>query len=85
MQYFYPNFPLILVKLSRKTSLLVRPEILGLLPKTLKADRMYSRQRWDKLPHQVQTLLSAKGRTYSTIFIAFLEDTKNFASFEKKD
>ena len=46
---------------------------------------MYSRHRCEKLPQQVQTLLSHKRGTYRVIFIAFLESPRNFAHFEKKD
>ena len=71
--------------MSWKTSPLARPEILGLFGKTFTADRMYSRHRWQKLHKQVQTLLSHKRRTFSEIFIAFLESRKNLAHFEKND
>ena len=35
------------------------------------ADSMYSRQSWEKLPQQVQTLLFQKLKTFSHIFIDF--------------
>ena len=41
--HFYHKFPLILDKLSRKTSLLLRSEVLGLFGNILTADHMYSR------------------------------------------
>ena len=43
-QNFHPNFRLSQDKLSWKTSLLVRREILRLFDETLTADNMYSRQ-----------------------------------------
>ena len=41
-QQFYHKFHLILDTLSRKTSVLVRSEVLGLSGNTLTADHMYS-------------------------------------------
>ena len=84
-QHFNANFPLIYHKLSWKTSSLVRSEILGLFGNMLTADQMYSRQRWEKLLQQVQRLLSQKRKTFSEIFIAFLESTQNFPHFQEKD
>ena len=46
---------------------------------------MYSPHRWDKLPEQVQMLLSQKETTFSRIFLRFLQCTQNFAHFYKKD
>ena len=40
--HFYPKYPLIQTISSCKTSLLVRPEILGLFGKTLISDHLYS-------------------------------------------
>ena len=57
-QDFYPNFPLILDKLSWKTSPLIRSEILGLFVNTLMAAHMYSRRNWEKISHRVKTQLS---------------------------
>ena len=80
----YPNFPLILEKLSQKTCLFVPFEILGMFGNTLAADDMYSRHNWAKFPQHVKTPLSQKQKTFSEIFIAFLEFTQNFAHFEKR-
>ena len=71
--------------MSWKTSPLVRYKILELFGYTFGADHMYSRQRWEKLTQQVQTLLSQKRGTFSEIFITFSESTQSFAHFEKKD
>ena len=46
---------------------------------------MYSRHRWEKLPQQLQTLLSQKQKTFSAIFIAFSESTEKISHFQKKD
>ena len=83
-QDLYPNFPSIQDKLSQKTSLFVRCEILGLFGSTLAADHMYSRHNWGKFLQHVKTLLSQKGKTFFAIFIAFLQSTQSFAHFEKK-
>ena len=64
LKQFNPNFPLIKDKLSRKISTFVRFEILGVLGNTLAADHMYSRHRLEKLPEQVQTVLSQERRTF---------------------
>ena len=71
--------------MSWKTSPLKRSKILGLFGNSLTADRMYSPHRWEELHQKFQTLLPQKQKTFSLIFIAFLESTQNFAHFEKKD
>ena len=48
-QHFHPNFPLIQEKVSWKTCVLVRSEILGVVDNTLMADHMYSRHNWKEL------------------------------------
>ena len=57
-QHFYPNFTLISDKLSWKTFILVRSEMLGVFVNTLMTDHMHSRQNGDKFHKQVQTQLS---------------------------
>ena len=69
--------------MSSEPSPLFRSEIIRLFRNTFTADRMYSRHRSEKLSQQVQTLLSQKEKTFSTIFITFLGSTQNFAHFEK--
>ena len=64
---------------------LLRSEILGVFRNTLLADHIYSPHRCEKLLQQVQMLLSQKRRTFSKIFIAFLESTQNIAHSERKD
>ena len=68
-----------------KTSLLVRSEILGLFGNTLTADHMYSGNYWEKVPQQVQTLLSQQPKKFSRIFIGILDSRQNLEHFEKKD
>ena len=50
----------------------------------LTTDHIYSRYRWEKLQQKVQTLLSQKRSSFSSIFIAFSESTQNFDLFEQK-
>ena len=85
LRHFCPNFPLIQQKFSWKRSLQVRSKILGLFGNTLSTDHMSSRHTSEKCGQQVQTLLSQKRRTFSRISITFLESTRNFSHFEKKD
>ena len=85
LQHFYPNFLLIYHQLSWKNLPLVRSEILGLFGNTFTADRMYSPHRWEKLPQHVETQLSQKQRTFSIVFVAYLECTQNFLHFSKTD
>ena len=59
-QQFYPKFPLIQDKLSSKTSLLVRFEVLGVFGKRLTADHKYFRRNWEKFLEHVETPLSSK-------------------------
>ena len=84
LKHFHPNFPLLSDNLSWNISTLARSEILGLFGNTLTVDQRYSRHRWEKLPEQVQRLLSQKRRTFSFIFITFSESIQNFAHFEMK-
>ena len=71
--------------MSWKTSPLVGSKIIRLFRNTLTAAHMYSRHRSEKLRQQGQMLVYQKKKTFSVIFIAFLESTENFAHFQKKD
>ena len=71
--------------MSWKTSPLVRSKISETFRNTLTADSMYSRHRCENLHQQAQTLLSQKWKTFSGIFIAFLESSRNFPHFENED
>ena len=84
LQHVYPNFLLILDKLSQKTSLFVGYEIWRLFGNTLAVDHMHSRDNWGKFPQHFKTQSSQKAKTFFEIFIAFLESTQNFAHFGKK-
>ena len=59
-QHFHLNFPLSQGQLSKKTSLLVRCEILGLFANTLTAAHMSSRHNSHKFSRHFQTPLSQK-------------------------
>ena len=67
----YPNFPLILDKLSQKKSLFLWCEMLRVLGKTLAADHKYSRENWLNFPQHVKTPLSQKRKPFFPIFIGF--------------
>ena len=85
LQHLYPNFPLNQEKLSLKTSLLVRSQILGLFGKTLTANHMYFRHKWEKFRQEAEIISSQKRKTFSLNSIAFLQATQNFVHFEKED
>ena len=80
LKHFHPYFPLIQDKLSWKISGFFRCKNLGLFGNTLTSYHICARNRW-----QVQTVLSQKLRTFSAIFITFLESKQNFAHSENKD
>ena len=70
--------------LSWKTSSLVRSKIRRLFSHTLPADRKYSHHRWDKLPQQVQTLLSQKQKTFFEFLLHFWNLDKILLISKKK-
>ena len=82
--YYYPIFPWIWDKLSRKKSALVRSKILGLFVNTLTAEYTYSRRNMQTFTQHIQTPLSLKQKTFSGFFIAFLKSTWNGEHFQKK-
>ena len=66
------------------TSLLDIFEIIGLFGKTLTADHMYSRYRWEKFRQQGQTLFCQKKKRFCQNFIACFQYTENSVHFQKK-
>ena len=72
-------------KLSSKESSLVRCEILRMFVKTLTSDYKYSGSNMQSLRQQFQTSLSQKQKTFSGLFIAFLECAWSLEHFEKND
>ena len=83
--HYYPLFSSIPGKLSCKKSDLVWSEILRHFVNTLTADDKYSRSNMQNLPHQFQTPLSEKQKTFSGLFIAFLKCARNLEHFFQKD
>ena len=83
-QKFYPKFPLIQDKLSSKTSLLVRPEILGVFGKRLTTDHKYFRRNWEKFPQHVETPLSSKIENIFWNFHCIFGIYMKFCGFSKK-
>ena len=73
------------VKLSQKKSYSVRSEILRLIVNMLTTNDEYSGSYRENLPLPIQMQLSDQLKTFSEIFIAFLETTVRFKCFEKKD
>ena len=66
-------------------SLLVIPEILGLLVNTLTPDGKNFLLNIESLPQPIQLQLSMKQKPFSQFFAAFLKFTSNFKYFEQKD
>ena len=73
LHHFDPNLLLISRKLSWKTTLLVKSEILGLFFNRLTAYYMYSRQNWENFSQQFKMQLSSKLLTFSDVFIEVLK------------
>ena len=81
---YFPIFPWIRDKLSRKNSALVISEIFRLFVNTLTPDDKYSRRNMQILWQQLETLLSQKGKTFFSLFIAFLKCTWYLEHSQKK-
>ena len=52
---------------------------------TLTNDHKYSRSNMQNFPHQLETPLSRKQKTFSSFFIAFQKFALNLEHFEKND
>ena len=59
--------------------------MLGVFVNTLTADGKYLVQGCENLQLPIQMQLYEKQKTFSDIFIQFLESTSNFEHFERKD
>ena len=81
--HYYPFFPWISGKLSRKKTALLWSKILRLFPNTLTADDKYSCRNIHNFLQQFQTLLSEKRETFSGFFIEFQKCAWNLQHFEK--
>ena len=64
---------------------LVLREILGVFVNILTCNAKYSVQESDNLPLPIQMQLSEKRKTFSRLFVPFLESTSNFKRFQEKD
>ena len=67
-----------------RKSALFKFEILGLIVNRLTADDKYSRRNIQNLTQETQTAISQKQKTFSGIFITYLESIKNSEAFVKK-
>ena len=63
-------------------SSLVSGEILGVFFNTLTADGKYPVQSCGNVQLQIQIILSEKQKTFSEIFVPFLDSISNFEHFE---
>ena len=70
-QHFYPSFSIIWAKLSWKTSLFVRSEILGLPVNTLTVDDKYTHHTRENSPQPIQMWLSKKPKPFVIISLHF--------------
>ena len=66
-------------------SQLVLVEILEEFVKTLTSDGKYPVQNFDNLQLPIQMQLCEKRRTFSPVFVSFLDSISNFQHFERKD
>ena len=71
--------------MTRKTSLLLTCQILGLLGNTLAADEKDPVLNRDNLTIPIETQLSGKQKTFSQSSLAFFKSSLNFQHFDKKD
>ena len=64
---------------------LVLGEILGVFLNTLTDDAKYPVQDCENLQLPIQMQLSEKRKTFSELFVPYLESTSNFKLFQRKD
>ena len=67
-----------------RKSALFKFEILGLIVNRLTTDDKYSRHNIQNLTQETQTAISQKQKTFSGIFITYLESITNSEAFVKK-
>ena len=67
-----------------KMSVRPSPEILGVFLNTFTVDGKYPVEDWENLQFPMQMHRSEKRKTFSQLFVPFLESTSNFQHFEKK-
>ena len=78
-------FFIILREVDSKNVSLVTDEILGVFFNTLTADGKYPVQGCGNVQLPIQIILSEKQKTFSEIFVPFLDSISNFEHFERKD
>ena len=71
--------------MSWTKSAFVRYEILILFVNTLSTDDKYSRRNMLNFTQQLEALLSQKEKTFSLLFLSFLEYALNLEQLERKD
>ena len=84
-QHFYHISASVFKKITRKISLIVICEILGLFVNTLIEDDNYCFHNKEHLWQPIQMQLSKKQKRFSEFFTAFLNFKSKFEHFEKKD
>ena len=67
-----------------RKSAIFKFEILGLIVNRLTADDKYSRPNIQNLTQELQTTISQKQKTFSGIFITYLQSIRNSEAFAKK-
>ena len=67
-----------------RKSALFKYEVLGLIVNRLTADDKYSRRNIQNLTQDLQTALSQKQKTFSGIFITYLNSITNSEALAKK-
>ena len=67
-----------------RKSALFKFEILGLIVNRLTADDRYSRPNIENLTQELQTAISQKQKTFSGIFITYLNSITNSEAFAKR-
>ena len=83
-EHVYPVFSSFWYKLIWKMSPRLFCEILGVFLNKLTADPKYPLEDWENMKLPMQMQLSKKRKTFSELFVSFLESTSNIKHFEKK-
>ena len=72
-------------QVSWKKSLVLTPQIFGLLVNTMAVNEKYPVLIRDNLTIPIQMQISEEQKTFSQFFAAFLKSRLNFKCFEEKD
>ena len=83
-EHFYHIFPSLWGVMSWKKSPWLKFEILGVFANTWTANYKYSVPDCGNLSFPIQMIWSSKQKTFSAIFIPFMESPSNFKHFQKK-